>query len=200
MRFNRRWRYGLGLSTLLVVVGVQGQQQWQKQRWEQTLGVTAAALPSDRLVTLADWQRRLDPMRLTPRQQQQLDPLLISLQRLRVSVELEAEPHDRYAGLWLPSQRQIRLNPRLLRSPAALLNSLSHESVHVAQSCRSNLLWGYSPVPLGLATDPRARQRVDRSPLYQNYPGDRRVEYEAHTYAQQPEQVVQILKMACSES
>ncbi|WP_126147293.1 hypothetical protein [Synechococcus elongatus] len=197
MRLNRRWRYGLGLSTLLIVLGVQGWQQWQQRRWADTLGITAAPLPSDRLVTLADWQRRLDPLRLTPRQQQQLEPLLISLQRLRVSVELEADPHDRYAGLWLPSQRQIRLNPRLLRSPSALLQSLSHESVHVAQSCRSNLLWGYSPVPLGLATDPQVRRRVDQSPLYQNYPGDRRVEYEAHTYAQQPEQVVRLLQQVC---
>ncbi|QFZ92508.2 hypothetical protein [Synechococcus elongatus] len=200
MRFNRRWRYGLGLSALLIVLGVQGRQQWQQQRWADTLGITASALPSDRLVTLADWQRRLEPRQFTPNQQQQLQPLLIRLQRLGISVELEAEPHDRYAGLWLPSQRQIRLNPRLLRSPTALLHSLSHESVHVAQSCRSNFLWGYSPVPLGLPTTPAARQRVDRSLLYQNYPGDRRVEYEAHTYAQQPEQVVQILNETCPES
>lgn len=198
MRFQQRWRYGLGLATLLVVVGIQGRQQWQQHQWEATLGITASELPSDRLVTLADWQRRLAPQPFTARQQQQLQPLLIRLQGLQVSVVLEAEPHDRYAGLWLPNQRQIRLNPRLLRSPAALLHSLSHESLHVAQSCRSSFWRGYSPVPLGLATDPKARQRVDQSLLYQRYPGDRRVEYEAHTYAPYPKKVAQILEKACS--
>lgn len=176
---------------------MQFRQQWQNRHWEQALGITAQELPGDRMLSLADWQQRLEPQQLTARQEKQLTALSAEFQRLQVSVELEAVPHDRYAAIWMPMQRRIRLNPRLLRSPDALLQSLHHESVHVAQSCRSSLLWGYSPRPLGLPIDPEMRDRVDRSALYQNYPGDRRVEYEAHTYARRPAQVIQLLQKVC---
>lgn len=196
-KLRRQWRYGLGTAALAAVLVVQFRQQWQNRQWEQTLGITAQALPGDRLVTWADWQQRLQPRQFTPQQRRQLQPLLQELQRLQIAVEIEATPHDRYAATWMPMQRQIRLNPRLLRSPDTLLQSLHHESVHVAQSCRSSLLWGYSPRPLGLPIDPEMRDRVDRSALYQSYPGDLRVEYEAHTYAQHPVRVVQLLQEAC---
>lgn len=191
------WQHGLGIASVIAVLIVQFHDQWKVHEWHQVLGISDFDPPGERLKTLDDWQMRLAPGQLTVEQQQLMGGLLNELQRLKVDVELEPEVHDRYGGIWSPNQRLIRVNPRMLQSPQSLLKTLSHESIHVAQSCRPNMIDGMNSRPLGLAIDARAKQWVDQSPLYQQSPSDRQVEYEAYSYDDQPQFVIQLLQKYC---
>lgn len=194
-----RWfrQYGLGVSLLLAVLVVQFHDHLKSYQWRQSLGVSDFDMTGERLATVEDWQTLLAPQQFTVEQHRLVDTLMSQLKRLGVSVKLDRENHSRYGGVWSPSQQLIRMNPSVLQSPEVLLKVLSHESIHVAQSCRPNMTYGVNSRPLGLPIDPQKQRWVDQSPAYQKSPGNLQVEYEAFTYDQYPEFVIELLQKYC---
>ena len=79
--------------------------------------------------------------------------LLTDLQRVGVQITVAVPFKPGAAAEWDPTARTIRIEPSALnRGTVDFLRLLTHESIHVAQSCKTGQLRS-SPGPLGLPTD-----------------------------------------------
>ena len=85
-------------------------------------------------------------------ERQSIRSLLTELQRVGVQIALTVPLKPGAAAEWDPRARTIRIDPQsLAHGTVDFLRLLSHETIHVAQSCKAGQLWAI-PIPLGLPT------------------------------------------------
>lgn len=92
--------------------------------------------------------------------------LLTDLQRAGVQIALTTPLKPGAAAEWDPTARTIRIEPQSVgKGTVDFLRLLTHESIHVAQSCSTGQLWA-SPKLLGLPTQmPAELERTVRDTL-----------------------------------
>ncbi|MFN9695017.1 MAG: hypothetical protein ACK550_14665 [Synechococcaceae cyanobacterium] len=85
-------------------------------------------------------------------EQEAIRILLSDLQRAGVQIALTNPLKPGAAAEWDPTARTIRIEPESVgKGTVDFLRLLTHESIHVAQSCSTGQLWS-TPKPLGLPT------------------------------------------------
>ena len=86
-------------------------------------------------------------------EREEIRTLLIDLQRVGVQLALAVPIKPGAAAEWDPAARTIRINPDSVgKGTVDFLRLLTHESIHVAQSCRAGQLRS-TPTLLGLPTE-----------------------------------------------
>ena len=102
-------------------------------------------------------------------------------------------------GLWIPSQKLILLNTELIKSGSYIfLDVLSHEIIHVAQSCFSNSLTSI-PKRIGLPLDfnKSIQTNLDHKLYSKNTEQGLLIEREAYTYSDKDGAAEKLLDRFC---
>ena len=102
-------------------------------------------------------------------------------------------------GLWIPSQKLILLNTELIKSGSYIfLDVLSHEIIHVAQSCFSNSLTSI-PKRIGLPLDfnKSIQTNLDHKLYSKNTEEGLLIEREAYTYSDKDGAAEKLLDRFC---
>ena len=102
-------------------------------------------------------------------------------------------------GLWIPSQKLILLNSELIKSGSYIfLDVLSHEIIHVAQSCYSNSLTSI-PKRIGLPLDfnKSIQTSLDHKLYSKNTQEGLLIEREAYTYSDKDGAAEKLLDRFC---
>jgi hypothetical protein len=133
--------------------------------------------------------------RHTPAEAEQLIQAL-HIRGAKILIEHPSNRHTPYGGLWDPQYSLIKLTADQLWGIDPLVQTLAHESIHVAQSCQQGGL-RHDAKPLGLAVLREKIALVENSPLLYKDSGNPRIEAEAYTYGADPAQALRILEEYC---
>ncbi|MFN5464489.1 MAG: hypothetical protein ACK40D_11075 [Cyanobacteriota bacterium] len=133
------------------------------------------------------------------KERQDVLDLFSTLQAAGVKVHLSPTIKKGAAAEWDHRLGTLRIQPQMTnRGSVDFLELLSHEAIHVAQSCRGGSLKA-RPKPLGLtaADSSKLRQRLN-DPVYKNTSHwELTLEREAYGGQNNPDQVKQILQREC---
>lgn len=125
--------------------------------------------------------------------------LLTTLQQAGVRVVLAPTLKSGAAGEWDHQQATLRIQPEITKKGSVdFLRVLSHEAIHVAQSCRAGSVRA-KPTALDLANvDNAALQKKLNDPVYAgSSQWEKRLEVEAYASQNNAEVVSEILKSQC---
>jgi len=105
---------------------------------------------------------------------------------------------DHAGGQWNPALGEIRIRPKIVEmgSPV-LLEVLTHEAAHVAQSCSAGGL-NRSAQPMGIPVSPaEVFNEQLNSPLYKGSTSNKVIELEAYTVQKDPKWAMSLLDHFC---
>ena len=103
------------------------------------------------------------------------------------------------AGLWLPHKERIILSNEIILSGSyEFLNILSHEAIHIAQSCNNGFI-NSSPSRIGLPLKDSYEIKTQLShPVYSTSTKENNlIEREAYSYSKEKGIALKMLKRFC---
>ncbi|CAI8165628.1 MAG: Uncharacterised protein [Prochlorococcus marinus str. MIT 9215] len=150
-------------------------------------------------LTLEEIKQRMQNPINYEAEQLAITKILNRLTQLGVSVVIGNTHSNQAAGTWNPSTGTIKLQTSLVQKGSFdFYDTLSHEAIHVAQSCRSGSING-NPSPLGLSL--KYSLSIDTSishPLYSNDPKENlQMEREAYSHSSEPGYSLVLLDHYC---
>lgn len=126
--------------------------------------------------------------------------LFEKLRSLGVSIVIGETHSIQAVGTWNPSNNRVTLRPLLIDNGTLDFHeALSHESIHVAQSCASGSI-NNKPRPLGqsLKYSVSIDQKVSH-PLYGiNFEDNLQIEREAYSHSSEPGKALKLLDHYCN--
>ncbi len=151
-------------------------------------------------LTLEEIKQRMQNPINYEAEQLAITKILNRLNQLGVSVVIGNTHSNQAAGTWNPSTGTIKLQTSLVQKGSFdFHDTLSHEAIHVAQSCRSGSING-NPSPLGLSL--KYSLSIDTSishPLYSNDPKENlQLEREAYSHSSEPGYSLVLLDHYCN--
>jgi hypothetical protein len=133
------------------------------------------------------------------KKRQDIVELLTKLDRLGVTVLIEQTHDSRAAGTWTPSSASVRIKPEVVGQGTEEFHEvLSHESVHVAQSCANGNITS-RPIALNISLkySPIIDNSID-NPLYHGGSGTQlTIEREAYSHSQEEGAALRLLNYYC---
>jgi hypothetical protein len=131
---------------------------------------------------------------------QQAHALLELLARRGVHLRISDDITPEASAEWDSRRAEIRVRPwTVVLGQRALLQTLAHEAVHVAQSCRAGGI-NQAGTPLGLHVEASAASDAQlASAHWRGLASDRQLELEAYTVAGDPSWAIRLLASSCRE-
>ena len=125
--------------------------------------------------------------------------ILKTLNKLEINTEI-IKIHNGALGLWVPSEKTIFIDKKVIKMGSRIfLDVLSHESIHVAQSCFAGSKESY-PKRIGLPLEFSKKLELNLShKLYNsNSKEEIFIEREAFTYSKVEGSAIKLLDKFCS--
>jgi len=134
--------------------------------------------------------------------QEDIKRLLNKLDQLGVSVLIEQTHDPKAAGTWSPSSSSVRIKPEIISQGTEDFHEvLSHESVHVAQSCANGSIRSQ---PIALNISLKYSPSIDNSiasPLYHGGSGKQlTIEREAYSHSLEEGAALRLLNYYCRQN
>lgn len=128
--------------------------------------------------------------------------ILNELTNANVFTVLEVPGNPSVAGTWSPSEKLIRINPDIIQKGSVVFHeTLAHEAIHVAQSCRSG---STTSIPSRIGLVIKYSISIDNSvyhPIYSsNQEEARLIEREAYSNSKETGIASELLKQYCRHS
>jgi hypothetical protein len=155
--------------------------------------------PAD-IELLIDQAQKADRETVDPWVHGTIRNLIASLQAKGVRLLISERVMEHAGGEWDPGLAEIRIRASTVSMGSTVLaEALSHETAHVAQSCRAGGL-GKSSEPMGIKVDPAEvfRYQLD-SPLYKGPPSSKAIELEAFSVGANPPWAIRLLDHFCKD-
>jgi hypothetical protein len=180
----------------------EGDQQWEPQEQVMPDGSTRYLYKrraDEPDLSVSQLRAMVDNPPTFEQERSDILELLATLQHAGVRVVLAPTLKSGAAGEWDHQQATLRIQPDITKKGSVdFLRVLSHEAVHVAQSCRAGSIRA-KPTALGLAiADSGAIQNKLNDPVYADASQwEKKLEVEAYGTQNNSDVVSEILKSQC---